>query len=51
MEDEIMEDETVFKSYLRRLEDLEKAIKGKNIEEAERLISNLIEDTQKDIED
>jgi uncharacterized Rossmann fold enzyme len=55
MEDEIMENETVFKSYLRRLmrdlEDLEKAIKGKNLEEAERLISNLIEDTQKDIED
>ena len=45
----------VFKSYLRRLirdlKDLERAIKEKNLEEAERLISILIEDTQKDIED
>jgi uncharacterized Rossmann fold enzyme len=52
-----MEDETlvVFKSYLRRLmrdlKDLKKAIKDKNLEEAERLIDDLIEDTQKDIED
>jgi uncharacterized Rossmann fold enzyme len=52
-----MEDETmaVFKSYLRRLmrdlKDLKKAIKEKNLEEAERLIDDLIEDTQKDIED
>lgn len=45
----------VFKSYLRRLmrdlKDLKKAIKEKNLEEAERLIDDLIEDTQKDIED
>ena len=45
----------VFKSYLRRLMrdliDLKKAIKEKNLEEAERLIDDLIEDTQKDIED
>ena len=45
----------VFKSYLRCLMrdliDLKKAIKEKNLEEAERLIDDLIEDTQKDIED
>ena len=45
----------VFKSYLGRLMrdliDLKKAIKEKNLEEAERLIDDLIEDTQKDIED
>ena len=49
------EKEAVFKSYLRRLMrdliDLKKAIKEKNLEEAERLIDDLIEDTQKDIED
>ncbi|MDO5147663.1 MAG: hypothetical protein Q4D60_11760 [Eubacteriales bacterium] len=49
------EEMAVFKSYLRRLmrdlQDLKKAIKEKNLEEAERLIDDLIEDTQKDIED
>lgn len=49
------EEMAVFKSYLRRLmrdlKDLKKAIKEKNLEEAERLIDDLIEDTQKDIED
>lgn len=49
------EEMAVFKSYLRRLmrdlKDLQKAIKEKNAEEAERLINDLIEDTQKDIED
>lgn len=49
------EEMPVFKSYLRRLirdlKDIKKAIKEKNLEEAERLIDDLIEDTQKDIED
>lgn len=49
------EEMAVFKSYLRRLmrdlKDLKKAIQEKNCEEAERLINDLIEDTQKDIED
>ncbi len=49
------EEMAVFKSYLRRLmrdlKDLQKAIKEKNTEEAERIINDLIEDTQKDIED
>lgn len=52
---ESKEEMAVFKSYLRRLmrdlKDLKKAIKEKNLEEAERLIDDLIEDTQKDIED
>lgn len=52
---ENQEEMAVFKSYLRRLmrdlKDLKKAIQEKNCEEAERLIDNLIEDTQKDIED
>lgn len=45
----------VFKSYLRRLmrdlKDLKKAIKEKDLEKAEKLLNDLIEDTQKDIED
>ncbi|MBO5523053.1 MAG: hypothetical protein J5986_05165 [Roseburia sp.] len=49
------EEMAVFKSYLRLLmrdlKDLKKVIKEKNLEEAERLIDDLIEDTQKDIED
>ena len=49
------EEMAVFKSYLRSLmrdlKDLKKAIMEKNFEEAERLINDLIEDTQKDIED
>lgn len=49
------EEMAVFKSYLRRLMrdlvDLENAIKEKNLEKAEKLIHDLIEDTQKDIED
>lgn len=52
---ENIEEMAVFKSYLRRLmrdlKDLKKAIKEKDLEEAERLINDLIEDTQKDIED
>lgn len=49
------EEMAVFKSYLksllRDLKDLEKAIKEKDTEKAEQLISILIEDTQKTIED
>lgn len=49
------EEMAVFKSYLRRLmrdlQDLKKAIQEKDCEEAERLINDLIEDTQKGIED
>ena len=49
------EEMAVFKSYLRSLlrdlKDLEKAIKEKDTEKAEQLISILIEDTQKNIED
>ena len=45
----------VFKSYLRRLirdlKDLREALKSKDYEKAEKLIDDLIEDTQKDIED
>ena len=45
----------VFKSYLRRLirdlKDVRAALKAKDYEEAEKLISDLIEDTQNDIED
>jgi DNA-binding GntR family transcriptional regulator len=48
-------DMSVFKSYLRSLmrdlKDLQEAIKKKDMEKAEELIKNLIEDTQKDIED
>lgn len=49
------EDVAVFKSYLRRLlrdlKDIKKAIKEKDLKEAERLIDDLITDTQKDIKD
>lgn len=45
----------VFKSYLRRLirdlKDLRTALKEKDYEKAEKLIDDLIEDTQSDIED
>lgn len=50
-----MEEMAVFKSYLRRLmrdlKDLREALKSKDYEKAEKLIDDLIEDTQKDIED
>lgn len=50
-----MEEMAVFKSYLRRLmrdlKDLREALKNKDYEKAEKLIDDLIEDTQKDIED
>lgn len=46
---------SVFKSYLRRLlhdlKELEKAQREGNKEKAEELLKNLIEDTQKGIED
>ncbi len=49
------EDVAVFKSYLRRLmrdlKELKRAIHEKDYELAERLIDELIEDTQNDIED
>lgn len=45
----------VFKSYLRRLirdlKDLKAALKEKDYAKAEKLVDDLIEDTQKDIED
>lgn len=50
-----MEEMAVFKSYLRsllrQLVELKKAIKEKDFETSERLIDQLIEDTQKGIED
>lgn len=50
-----MEELAVFKSYLRRLirdlKDLKTALKAKDYEKAEKLVDDLIEDTQKDIED
>lgn len=50
-----MEEMAVFKSYLRRLmrdlKDLKEAISNKDFERAGKLIDDLIEDTQKDIED
>lgn len=50
-----MEEMAVFKSYLRRLmrdlKDLKEAISNKDFDRAEKLIDDLIEDTQKDIED
>ena len=49
------EEMAVFKSYLRRLmrdlKDIKKALEEKDCEKAEQLINDLIEDTQKDIED
>lgn len=50
-----MEEMSVFKSYLRRLlqdlKDLKEAIKNKDYEKAEEMADNLIDDTQKGIED
>lgn len=50
-----MEEMSVFKSYLRRLlqdlKDLREAIKSGDIAKAERLTEQLIDDTQKGIED
>ncbi len=51
----VNEDMAVFKGYLRslmrQLKLLKKAIDSNNIEEAKTLINELIEDTQKNIED
>lgn len=49
------EEMSVFKSYLRRLlrdlKDLQKALKNDDKTTAEDIVDNLIEDTQKGIED
>lgn len=51
----MMEEMSVFKSYLRRLlqdlKDLKGAIKNGEIEKAEKMVDKLIDDTQKGIED
>ena len=50
-----MEEMAVFKSYLRRLmrdlKDIKEALQAKDYEKAEKLIDDLITDTQNDIED
>lgn len=50
-----MDEEMVFKSYLRKLlrdlKDIKEAVNKKDLEEVEKLVDQLIEDTQKDIED
>ena len=50
-----MEEMSVFKSYLRRLlqdlKDLKQALNEKDYDKAEKITSNLIDDTQKGIED
>lgn len=50
-----MEEERIFKAYLRGLfrglKDLKTALKEKDYAEAERWLDDLIEDTQKGIED
>ena len=50
-----MEDILIFKSYLRglmrQLKALKRAINNNDINEAEKLINELIEDTQNSIED
>jgi hypothetical protein len=49
------EDMSVFKSYLRRLlqdlKDLKEVLKSKDYEKAEKMVDQLIDDTQKGIED
>ena len=50
-----MEEVAVFKGYLRslmrQLKSLKQAIQNKDFEQAEKLIDELIEDTQNNIED
>lgn len=50
-----MEETAIFKSYSRKLmrdlNDIKKALKEKDYESAEKLLDQLIEDTQKGIED
>ena len=52
---EVMEDMSVFKSYLRRLlqdlKDLKEVIRSGKLDQAEEMIDRLIGDTQKGIED
>ena len=54
-EGEVMEDMSVFKSYLRRLlqdlKDLKEVIRSGKLDQAEEMIDRLIGDTQKGIED
>ena len=49
-----MEDELIFKSYsrmlLRDLKDVKEALTAKDYETAEKLVNELINDTQKDVE-
>ncbi len=49
-----MEDELIFKSYsrllLRDLKDVKEALMVKDYETAEKLLNELINDTQKDVE-
>lgn len=51
----MIEEMAVFKGYLRslmrQLKALKEALQSKNYERAERLLDELIEDTQKNIED
>lgn len=51
----MIEDMSVFKSYLRRLlqdlKDLKEALKNKEYERVEGMVDKLIDDTQKGIED
>lgn len=50
-----MEETAIFKSYSRKLirdlNDIKETLKEKDYEKAEKLLDNLIEDTQKGIED
>ena len=49
-----MEEELIFKSYsrllLRDLQNIKEALNAKDYETAERVVNDLINDTQKDIE-
>ena len=49
-----MEDELIFKSYsrllLRDLQNVKEALTGQDYETAEKLVNELINDTQKDVE-
>ena len=49
-----MEEELIFKSYsralLRNLKEIKAALKGKDYERAEKLMNEIIVDTQKDVE-
>ncbi len=51
----LLEEMSVFKSYLRRLlqdlKDLKEALKNEEFQKAEKMVDKLIVDTQKGIED